>query len=158
MPSELRSACSCSFFSNVSNMSDKSRSDISSWITGRRFFRSWSEKKDSSCRVNNLIYALVRALLLGLVEDVHVVGALDGRLGAVLDERDGVVELERRARLRCGEPVSVSPPRRRRRPCDFFQAAGPGAVLSAARASCLSSRGERWGAPPRGAGSRWARR
>ena len=46
----------------------------------------------------------VHALLLGLVEDVHVVGALDGRLGAVLDERHGVVELERRARLRCGEP------------------------------------------------------
>ena len=33
----------------------------------------------------------------------------------------------------------------RRRPCDFFQAAGLGAVLSAARASYLSSRGERWG-------------
>ena len=45
----------------------------------------------------------------------------------------------------------------RRRPCDFFQAAGPGAVLSAARASCLSSRGERWGASPRGAGSRMSK-
>ena len=56
---------------------------------------------------HNLIYALVRALLLGLVEDVHVLGALDGRLGTLLDERHGVVELERRARLRCGEPVSV---------------------------------------------------
>merc|ERR1719439_102342 len=42
----------------------------------------------------------VHALLLGLVKDVDVVGALDGRLGAVLDERHGVVELERRARSR----------------------------------------------------------
>ena len=62
--------------------------------------RNRDRRRRTACAQDNLIYALVRALLLGLVEDVHVVGALDGRLRAVLDERDGVVELERRARLR----------------------------------------------------------
>ena len=62
--------------------------------------RNRDHRRRTACAQDNLIYALVRALLLGLVEDVDVVGALDRRLGAVLDERDGVVELERRARLR----------------------------------------------------------
>ena len=41
--------------------------------------------------------------------------------------------------------------------CVSFSGRGVGAGLSAACASYLSSRGERWGAPPGGAGSRMSK-